>query len=265
MAPRIDVGKWNKTWHKDLSAPTKLLYAYLWDVVDEAGVWEIDRVEAATAIDSPDSIEIDIQCLIDAKVAKYLEIDGISYLWLTRYCLQHKTLSDRYKGHRSVIRLIRFYNLFDEPVIKSLFRDGYQYSVDLGRRKLNLDVNDKEQDGERSLFNAMTDTGICLSWQDWRRLCQLYPEMDKNQVIQSIAEIIPDYMPGHVKAKGAPKPSKTQFANLWKMVVDIAEYSTKGVVYTPALAESLKSQWHDKEVETCLKNKKAKANQLKSL
>jgi len=251
MIAKVDKERWHQSWFKNVSKETKLLYGYIWDNADEAGVWRIDMEGAALAIGSPEaSMDESIDALIAAKVAKILEIDGVSRLWLTRYCLQYPTLSDRYTGHRRIIRLIRLYDLFGEPVIKSLFRDGYQYTVDRQRKKLKLDVVDEEQPGERELFNSLNDEGIPLTWENWRRLCQLYPKMNKRQTLFSISKTIPVYLPTHIHKKGEPFRVRKYPKQLWAMVVDIAEYSEKGTIYTPAIAESLLSKWTEERMKT---------------
>ena len=248
MISKIDATRWRETWHQELSMGNKLLYDYIWDHADGAGGWKIDMGEVSRGIGLPVN---SMTPLIDAGVAKILVIGGEEYLWLKRYCLQHKTMSDRYEGQRAIIRMIRFYGLFGEPEIKSLFRDGYQYTVDRERTKLKLDVVDKEQPGERDMFNTMTDKGIPLTWKEWRSLCQLCPKMDKKQVLESIMFIIPDYMSSFIRLKGNTKRAQNGHINLWKMVVDIAEYSEKKIEYTGAMAESLKSIWRSAKSAKC--------------
>jgi len=256
MKAHCDIVKWAQTWHQNLNPMAQLLYAYVWDVADEAGVWDVDIVEAANMIGSPID-EIAVSQIIEAKVAKYLEVDGKKFLWLTRYCEQYVTLSDKFFGHRKVIRLIRYYNLFEEPIIASLFRDGYQYTVDKKRKKLKLDEADKESEGERDMFNKLCEHGIQISWQNWRRLCQLCPAMDKNYVLDTMIEIIPIYLPNHMRHAGDKKPL-VRPDEVWKMAVDIAEYSEQHKRYTGAIAESLICSWTGERIDTWHKKKEAK-------
>lgn len=257
MIPKSDTTKWNETWFRDLSQEAKLLYSYIWDHADGAGGWKIDTKAAGIAIGSTITTEIDD--LISAGVAKILDIHGGSHLWLNRYCLQYVTLSWKYCGHRGPIRMIRFYELSDEPTIRTLFKSGDHYAIDKHRQKLNLDAVDKEQPGERDMFNAMTDLGIPFSWQDWRRLCQLCPKMDKKQVFQSMAQFIPSYLSKHIRKKSEPQKPGTDPNRLWKMAVDIAEYSEKNIIYNEATAESLLGKWNDERFDTWQTNKTKKA------
>jgi len=256
---KCDVTKWTQTWHQELSRESKLLYAYIWDNADAAGCWHIDIEEANKSIGEFFTME-HVANIVEADSGKILNVDGKEFLWLTRFCKQYPTLSDRYFGHRNIIRLVRYYDLFDEPLVKSLFRSGNQYVIDKRRKKLNLDVLDKEDSGERDLFNAMSEEGIPLSWQDWRRLCQLFPKIDKFQVLQSISEIIPQYLPKHIIGPGKTQKRRTHPEHLWLMVVDIAERSMKPKcsTYTGAMAESLMSGWFQERVGKCHKNKKTK-------
>ncbi|TRZ53409.1 MAG: hypothetical protein D4S01_01370 [Dehalococcoidia bacterium] len=250
---KINKEKWHQSWFYDLSTESKLFYCFLWDIVDSAGCWKIDGNEVKSTLRLPAmSVDACVKELIDANVARLVEVEDKSYVWLTEYCLQYHTLSEKYNGHRMAIRLLRFYGLFDEPVIKSLFRDGYQFTVDKARKKLKLDVNDREQPGERDMFNTVTDLGIPLSWQDWRRLCQLCPKMDKRQVFESIAEFVPIYLPNHIKTADSPEKVMTNLAHPWLMFVDIAEYSEKGKIYSSPRAESLLGKWRD-EGNACKK------------
>ena len=259
MISKVDETRWRESWHQKLSLHAKMLYTFIWDNADFAGGWEVDIEMAAREIDN--SLEkCHIQELIDAGVARYIYVDDKEYLWLIRYMKQFATLSDNFEGHRKVIRMIRYYDLFGEVVVKSLFRDGYQYSVDKDRAKRKLDERNKVQGGERDIFNKLADNGITMTWRNWRRLCQLCPKMDKKQVVSLLLELVPVYLKNHIKVKG--KRSKAsrllQPEHLWQLAVDIAEYSEKGIEYTSAMAESLQAKWKSERRDAWQKNKKTR-------
>jgi len=232
------------SWHLKLSASAKLLYAYIWDLSDQAGMWDEDLESANSHINFPVDYST-IQELVDAKVLEKVNDGRLDSWWINRKVLRLAFLSYKFTGHRAIIRSLKRFNLFDLPAVRTLFKDGDEYAVEEKRRKLKCDVMDKESSGERHAFNTMVSQGVDMKWVDWRRLCQMFPSMNKLQVMSDLAQFAPRRLAGWTNAG----------KRLWKIAVDMAELNQKGKRYNDCYMDALMGEWKGWGFEKCEEKK----------
>jgi hypothetical protein len=109
MAKRFtDTEKWNKKFYRELSNDYKLLWIYLLDHCNHAGIWDVDL----------DHVEYRLKTVFDEK--KVLEIfgkrihsfhEGEKWFIIPFIEFQYKELNPQVKAHYSVIDILRKYNL----------------------------------------------------------------------------------------------------------------------------------------------------------
>ena len=93
--------KWNDPWYRTRSAHAKLLWIYLCDVCDVAGVWEIDLGRAAFDTGLSD---LNVQGAFKDLTRGYVR-NG-RYIWLRNF-LKHQSnlpLQKQNNAHKGIIR-----------------------------------------------------------------------------------------------------------------------------------------------------------------
>lgn len=109
MAKRFtDTAKWNKPFLRSLKAPYKLLWLYLLDECDHAGVWEVDLSVAEIKIGEKLKSEIALSQFGDRIITvgnKWFVPDFIEF--------QYGELDPKNRVHNSVIKVLSKYNLME--------------------------------------------------------------------------------------------------------------------------------------------------------
>lgn len=115
MAKRFtDTNKWSKSWFMDLPTDEKLLWIYLLDTCDHAGIgeinWKLTSFMVGFQVESmPWSFTKQIT-MINEK--KYFIKDFIDF--------QYGVLSENNRAHNSVIAILKKYNLLEQAPNKPL-------------------------------------------------------------------------------------------------------------------------------------------------
>lgn len=109
MAKRMtDTAKWDDEWFMGLSAPSKLLWFYLCDSCDHAGLWKVNRKLAEFKI----GCGIPWEDCLDEFGARVFSVDDEH--WHIRKFVEFQygpTPNDLNKVHKGVLRLLSMYSL----------------------------------------------------------------------------------------------------------------------------------------------------------
>lgn len=103
-----DTDKWKKPFIRSLEAPYKLLWFYILDDCDHAGIWHVDfevaEIRTGCKFSKDEAIEI---------FAGRIEILGKGDKWFLRdfISFQYGTLNEKNKVHSSVINILKKYNI----------------------------------------------------------------------------------------------------------------------------------------------------------
>lgn len=102
-----DIFKWNQVWFRELSPNGKLLFLFLVDECDAAGVWEIDlkMTQFKTGISIPDIQNLIEELIMTGRLQRILTGDK---LWLTKFILFQypKGLKEDYNPHKPIFESI---------------------------------------------------------------------------------------------------------------------------------------------------------------
>jgi hypothetical protein len=108
MAKRFtDTAKWKKEFIKGLSAKHKLLWFYILDDCDHAGIWEVDFEVASLRIGEDLSYQESFEA-----VGSQIEVIGKNRWWIRDFVsFQYGTLTEKNKMHAPVMAVLNKYNL----------------------------------------------------------------------------------------------------------------------------------------------------------
>ena len=112
MAKRLsDTDKWKKPFIRSLETPYKLLWFYILDDCDHAGIWQVDMEVACLRIGENLNINDAIMQFSD----KISVIDN-GTKWFIRDFIdfQYGDLNPKNRVHESVLRILSKYNLLQE-------------------------------------------------------------------------------------------------------------------------------------------------------
>lgn len=108
MAKRFtDTGKWKKEFIKGLSPKMKLLWFYILDDCDHAGIWEVDLEVAGLRIGEP----VTYREAFLALGQKITTISKNKWFIADFIFFQYGELSDKNRMHQSVIGVLNKYNI----------------------------------------------------------------------------------------------------------------------------------------------------------
>jgi hypothetical protein len=153
MAKRFtDTDKWKKKFLRGLQAPYKLLWLYILDECDHAGVWIVDFDVARLRLDE-DVFEDEALKAFGDKIFK---IDnGERWLILDFIEFQYGKLKETNNAHISVIKTLKKYGIWyeDKLLVEDLISPS-QGAKDMDKEK-DKD-KDKEKEGVEKKFNPPT-------------------------------------------------------------------------------------------------------------
>ena len=139
MAKRFtDTQKWHKSWFMDLEPKDKLLWVYMTDSCDHAGIWEVNWkltsfMVGFQVIKLPESFEKQIIKLSDKKY------------WLKDFCeFQYGTLNPNVNAHKSVIGILNKHNITNSTLHQPL-------------NNPSLGVKDKDKDKVKDKVKVKKD------------------------------------------------------------------------------------------------------------
>jgi len=145
MAKRFtDSGKWNKPFIRGMKAPYKLLWLYILDECDHAGIWQVDIQVAELKIGEKLKLETAIK-FFESKISV---IDGGEKWFINDFIeFQYGQLNSQNRAHNSVIQILKKFNLIDisTNVIKPL-TSPLQGAMDMDKDKDKVKDMDKDKD-----------------------------------------------------------------------------------------------------------------------
>ena len=117
MAKRFtDNNKWKKKFFKELPMHYKLLWLYILDDCDHAGIWEVDLEVAELRIDNGKCSFIKEECeeIFEGQI---IPLGSHNHKWFIPdyISFQYGRLSANNRVHQSVIQILEKYNLFETP------------------------------------------------------------------------------------------------------------------------------------------------------
>lgn len=144
MAKRFtDTTKWNKPFIRGMKAPYKLLWIYILDECDHAGIWQVDFEVAEIKIGEKLNKETALNFFKDKIIAfddKWFIIDFIEF--------QYGVLNPLNRAHNSVISILSKYNLLDESYKIKPLTSPLQGAMDMDKDKDKDMVKEKESEIE---------------------------------------------------------------------------------------------------------------------
>ena len=119
MAKRFtDTGKWNKPFIRTMKSPYKLLWLYILDECDHAGIWQVDLDVAQIKIGEKLNIDTAIHFFKD-KI--YVFDNGNKWFISDFIDFQYGILNPTNRAHNSVITILNKYNIdINKPLTSPL-------------------------------------------------------------------------------------------------------------------------------------------------
>jgi hypothetical protein len=147
MAKRFtDTNKWNKPFIRGLDAPYKLLWFYILDDCDHAGIWQVDLDVAQIRTGQSISLETAIQ-----KYKGHIQVFDNGQKWFLPDFIdfQYGELNPLNRVHQSILTILKKYNI--KPLTSPL-----QGAKDKDKDK-DMD-KDKDKEGEKTEFQKTFDS-----------------------------------------------------------------------------------------------------------
>lgn len=137
-----DTEKWKKPFIRSLQAPYKLLFLYILDECNHAGIWNVEIEIAAMRI----GIELSINDAREQLKKHIIEFDNGTKWFIPDFIdFQYGNLNPENRAHSSVIQILKKYNLYkNKPLSRSL----------QGRKDMDKDMDkDKVKDKDKESFD----------------------------------------------------------------------------------------------------------------
>jgi len=156
MAKRFtDSEKWKKPFIRNMKAPYKLLWLYILDECDHAGIWQIDLEVAQIKIGERLSLDLALQYL----GPKILQIEGGEKWFIYDFIeFQYGALNPDNRAHNSVINLLNKYQIDykNKPLISPL-----QGAMDKDKDKDKDMVKDKDKEIKKEKLHLFSESEFC--------------------------------------------------------------------------------------------------------
>lgn len=156
MAKRFtDTDKWKKPFIRGLQVAYKLLWMYICDDCDHAGIWQVDIQVASIRIGE----DIDTELARKAFAGKIIEIDGGDKWFIPSFIeFQYPSgLNPDNKAHSGVISLLRKFNLIDQEFKIKPLPSTLQGAMDMDMVKDMELVKEKETEKKQKPFPDCLD------------------------------------------------------------------------------------------------------------
>lgn len=139
-----DTQKWNKPFIRSLKAPYKLLWFYILDECDHAGIWQVDfqvaQIKIGEKINKKDAIQIFNN--------KIIILDNGEKWFIPSFIeFQYGELQENNRAHRNVIYLLTKYELINEKLKFKPLTSPLQGSIDIYKEKEEEKEQAKEEEG----------------------------------------------------------------------------------------------------------------------
>jgi len=213
-----DTEKWKKRFVRGLESPYKLLWLYIIDDCDHAGIWHVDFEVAKIRIGCPEINEERALTVFADKITQF--DDGEKWFIESFVFFQYVSLNETNRAHKSVISILKKYGLF-KGLNKGLIR-GSKDPKDKDKDK-DLDKDkDKNKDKETPLPDEKLFQNMLELWRGWRSL-----KKTKGQEISERFNMAEEESCRQlVKMTGGLSPANLAFINhkMKKYIYDIDGY-----------------------------------------
>lgn len=152
-----DTQKWKDAWFSELPPTMKLLWLYLLDTADSAGV--VDYSKRLADFDLGETVSIDdlIQLAGEARIRRL----DCGKLWLVKFCdFQYPNgVNRKYHKHNNICRSIEKNNL---PILIATgkLQDSYKVATDSYQEEEEEEDKDKDKDKNTGLGKNMERKGV---------------------------------------------------------------------------------------------------------
>jgi hypothetical protein len=183
MAKRfIDTNIFRKDFIRGLQAPYKLLWLYIINECDHAGMWDVEIDVAQTRLGLPEITEADALKSFAGKITvvgnKWFIPDFIEF--------QYGELKEENRAHNSVIQILKKYNLYKNKPLTSPLQGAMDMDKDMDKEK------DKDKDKEKpakidfSNYPEPYQSGL-KQWYDYKKeKGQTYKKKGWDTTVKSI-------------------------------------------------------------------------------
>ncbi len=146
MAKRFtDTDKWKKKFIRGLEAPYKLLWFYILDDCDHAGIWHVDIEVAQIRIGE----KVDLAEALGFFAGKFFVFDDNEKWFIPDFIeFQYGSLSENNRAHLSVINILTRYGLIDNKGYIRGLEGAKDKEQDKDMDKVKDKVKDKDKDKE---------------------------------------------------------------------------------------------------------------------
>ena len=177
--------KWSKSFLKSLPAKYKLLWVYICDECDHAGIWDVELDIAGIRLDAKYNIQ---ECKIIFN-SKIISFDNDTKWFIPSFVIfQYGYINPINRVHKSIIERLKYYKI--EIIEGQIFLDNfykyYNINISEGASKPlaspSLGAKDKEKDKEKVIFLEGGVGGnkkqyhdfVWLSDAEYEKLCSQY-------------------------------------------------------------------------------------------
>jgi hypothetical protein len=152
MAKRFtDTDKWKKPLLKSIPCQYKLLWLYICDDCDHAGIWNVDIEVASIRIGE----QISEQKAIEIFGEKIFVFDGGEKWFIQSFIdFQYGELNEKNRVHESIIKILKKYNLFNIKPLTSPLQGAKDKDKDK-EQDIDMDKDKENTENEKLLIPKM--------------------------------------------------------------------------------------------------------------
>lgn len=183
MAKRLtDTSKWKRPWFQSLSRDAKLVWLFLCDDCDHAGIWIADFELMSLRL----GIHLNEAKLAQMIGSKLVKLSADRYFIPSFFEFQYQYAKDGFKAKQSALKALRYWNLLDDQDCLVDLTDSYlsvnQQSVDCLSISISKSISNTGGVGEKNV----------LPQEAYESVYQKYPKkVGKSDGLAKLKKICP--------------------------------------------------------------------------
>lgn len=221
MAKRFtDTEKWKKGFIRGLQGPYKLLWFYILDDCDHAGIWQIDMEVACIRIGE----KVTLDCAIEVFEGRAILIDSGKLFIPDFINFQYGQLNPANRLHASVISILKKFNLYDseQGAIKPLVRSS-EGPKDKVKDKEQYKDKDKVKEPRAEIIFPFDSPRFKQAWAAWIQYrLEIKKPYKSDMAIQAALKKLSEH-PEEV----AIKMIEESISNQWQGIFEIKQTGNK--------------------------------------